>query len=101
MDLAQDVEGVERLEVEFAVAAQDGVIEADDIETDDEVGLFQVFDKPVDAFFEIRRAVLLVAVPDDADGDAHHVGLVPAADFRCGALRRRAHDSRPRGCDAA
>lgn len=75
-----------------------GVIETDDIVADNHVDFWQVFDKPVDVFFEIRRAVLLVAVPDDADGDAHHVGLVPAADFRGGGLRRRAHDSRRRWC---
>ena len=43
-----------------------GVIEADDIVADNHVGFWQVFDKPVDVFFEIRRVVLLVAVLGDA-----------------------------------
>ena len=84
--VAQDVEGVERAEVERGVAAQHAVVEADDVEADHQVGALQVGQQRLDVVLEVGGMGLLVAVPDDAEGHAHEVGAVPAADGGGAAL---------------
>ncbi len=85
-DDEEHIEGGDLGEVEDGVAVEDFVVEADDIETDDEIGALEFADEGID----VLLLVDLVTLTGGAVGHAHtHLQvphMIPSADFIGGLL---------------
>ena len=86
LEVDEHVEGGELVEVVGGVAVEDFVIEAEDVEADDEVGALQFGDEVVDLAFAVNFVIAARGAVGDADAHAHFGDVAPTTDFISGLL---------------
>ena len=69
--------------IEDRIGGENGIIEAQDVEPDHQIGSAQVGHELVRIFFQINRIFTLIGVIKHGNGQAHLVNMAPTTDF-CG-----------------
>lgn len=108
LELNEHVEGWELGEIEDGVTVEDFVIEAEDIETDDEIGAGEFLDEIVDLGFGVDFVGTPGGAIGDRDADAHIADFVPTShligrflgfDVHVDHVFHAGENLRPRLCD--
>ena len=79
-DVEEEVECGDLGEVEDGVGGEDFVVEVDEVEADDEVGVAEFADELFGFLFGVDVVGVVEGVVGGGDGEFHFVDVVPASD---------------------
>ena len=93
--IRQDIKSWQGLQIPVCISPEDPVVKPLDIESDDQVGLVQMFEKGIKPLFLKGVKPFFNAVKEDCHGDPHEMGILPPPHVLGGLLGLKVQAKNP------